>query len=105
MDKRYHNNTQRPAAYYEQVLRILIACNAEAMSYSAMAIQLNAQAIPTPTGLQWTSEHIKQLLKKLRAYKLYPSHIHQHLMELIFEGTLSVKESLPLLQSRRYGIA
>lgn len=103
MAERFHNTHKHPAAYYESVLRTLISCNADAMTYPQMAAVLNAQGTPTPTGLQWNAEHIKQLLKKLRAYKLYPSRIHQHLMELIFEGTLSVKETLPLFKSRLHG--
>lgn len=104
MPKKYHNNTRLPAAYYDQILRILIACNADGLTYAAMADVLNAQGTTSPTGLQWTGEHLKQLFKKLRAYKLYPSFIHQHLMELIFEGTLSVKETLPLFMARRHGV-
>ena len=103
MHDRFHNNTRRPDAYYEQVLRILIACNASAMTYAAMALQLNSQNIPTPTGLQWEAEHIKQLLKKVRNYRLYPSRIGQHLLQLIFEQKLTMKESLPLFKSRRHG--
>ena len=101
MQKTYHNNTKRPDAYYEEVLSIIIACNADAMSYSATAAKLNAKHIPTPTGLQWSSEHIKQLLKKLRNYRLYPSRIASRLLELIFEGKLTMTEALPLFQSRR----
>ena len=103
MLKKYHNNQRQPAQYYEQVLRILISCNADAMTYPQMAVALNAQNITSPTGLPFSGEIIKQLFKKLRAYKTYPSFIHQNLMELIFEGTLSVKETLPLFQSRRHG--
>ena len=98
MDKIYHNNTRRPDAYYEQVLRILIACNTDAMTHAAMAAELNSQDIPTPTGMTWTAEHIRQLLKKTRNYKLYPSRIGQHLMQLIFEEKLSMKETLPLFK-------
>lgn len=101
MQKTYHNNTKRPNAYYEEVIRILITCNADAKSYASTAAQLNAEHIPTPTGLQWSSEHIKQLLKKLRNYRLYPSRIASRLLELIFEGKLTMTEALPLFQSRR----
>ena len=101
MQKTYHSNTKRPDAYYEEVLRILIACDTDAMSYAATAAQLNAKHIPTPTGLQWGSEHIKQLLKKLRNYRLYPSRIASRLLELIFEGKLTMTEALPLFLSRR----
>ena len=95
----YHNNTKRPDAYYEELLQILIACHA--MPYAATAAQLNAEQIPTPTGLQWSSEHIKQLLKKLRNYRVYPSRIASRLFELIFEGKLTMPEALPLFQPRR----
>jgi hypothetical protein len=99
-----HNNTRLSPAYYESVLRLLIACNTDAMTYAAMAETLNKQGITSPTGLQWTSEIVKQLMKKLRNYRLYPSFIHQSLLELVFEGKLTLKETLPLYQTRR-GVA
>lgn len=99
-----HNNSRLPSAYYEQVLRILISCNSDALTYPAMAAVLNAQNITTPTGLQWTGEIIKQLMKKLRNHQLYPSYIHQSLLSLIFEGKLTMKETLPLYKSRRHGV-
>ena len=103
MSARFHNTHKHEPAYYELVLRTLISCNTDAMSYSQMASVLNAQGTPTPTGLQWNAEHIKQLLKKVRAYKLYPSRIHAHLMELIFEEKLTLTEVSPLYRSRRHG--
>ena len=103
MSKTNHNNSRQSPEYYSQLLRILIDCNAAAMTYPAIAAVLNTKNVSTPTGLKWTGEHIKQLLKKLRNHKVYPSFIHQHLMELTFEGTLSVKEILPLF-TRRAGV-
>ena len=102
-NQKHHNNSRQSPEYYSQVLRILVDANADAKTYPQMAEMLNAQNIKTPTNLVWTGEHIKQLMKKLRNYKLYPSFIHQHLMELIFEGTLTVKETLPLFKSRLHG--
>jgi hypothetical protein len=103
MSARNHNNSRMPDAYYASVLRILIDANADALTYPAMAQALNAQNITTPTGLQWSGEIVKQLMKKLRNYKLYPSFIHAHLMTLIFEEKLTLKETLPLFKSRRHG--
>lgn len=104
MTKLFHNTHKHEPSYYEAVLRILIACNADAMSYGAMADKLNAESLRTTTGQTWTAEHVKQTLKKLRAYKTYPSRIHQHLLELIFQGDLTMKEAMPLYKSRRHGI-
>ena len=104
MPKTLHNSSRQTPEYYNEVLRILIDCNAEALTYSAMATVLNDRHITTPTGLFWQEGHIRQLLKKVRNYKLYPSFIHQHLMQLIFEGTLTMKETLPLFKSRVHGI-
>ena len=103
MPKANHNNSRQSPEYYSEVLRILIDTNAAAMTYPAMAEVLNAQNIKTPTGLAWTGEIVKQLMKKLRNYKLYPSFIHSHLMTLIFEEKLSLRETLPLFKSRRHG--
>jgi len=103
MPKSSHNNTRQAPEYYTEVLRILIATNADAKTYPAMAEALNAQNIKTPTGLIWSGEIVKQLMKKLRNYKLYPSFIHQHLMQLIFEEKLTLRETLPLFKSRLHG--
>ena len=104
MPKTYNNNSRRPSAYYELVINHLIRMNNDTLTYAAMATELNALDIPTPTGLQWNSEHIKNLLKKLRTYKTKPSFIAQHLLELVFEHKLTIKETLPLFKSRRHGV-
>lgn len=97
-----HNNSRQSPEYYTEVLRILIDTNADAMSYPAMAAVLNAKNIKTPTGLSFTGEIIKQMMKKLRNYKTYPSFLHQHLMLLVFEEKLTMRETLPLFKSRRH---
>ena len=102
-NQKHHNNSRQSPEYYSSVLRILIDANADAKTYPAMAEMLNAQNIATPTGLQWTGEIVKQLMKKLRNYRLYPSFIHQHLMQLIFEEKLTLRETLPLFKSRLHG--
>ena len=104
MPEQFHRSHRHSADYYERVLRLLIAGNAEALPYKQIAEKLNAEKIATPTGQLWTDSHIRQVLKKLRAYKLYPSIIHQNLLELIFEGRLSMKDSIPLYRTRR-GVA
>ena len=93
-------NTRQSPDYYTAVLAILIECNKEAMPYAAMADTLNGQKIKTATGLQWTAEHVRGLLKKLRNHRRYPNFLSQHLMELIFEGKLTLKETFPLLNAR-----
>ena len=104
MPKTFHNTSRQTPEYYTEVLRILINCNSDAMTYAAMATVLNDRHITTPTGLTWQEGHIRQLLKKLRNYKTYPSFIAQHLLELVFEGTLTMKETLPLFKSRMHGV-
>ena len=99
-----HNNSRQSPEYYTQILRILIDSNAEGMTYRAMAEVLNDLHLTTPTGLKWSASHISQLLKKIRRFKLYPSFIHQHMLEMIFEGKLTLKETLPLMQSRLHGV-
>ena len=103
MSKSSHNNTRQAPAYYTEILRILIATNADAKTYSQIADALNAENLLTPTGLKWNQEHIKQTLKKLRNYSIYPSFLHQHMLELIFEQKLTLKEVFPLYKSRRHG--
>ena len=100
MTKSFHNNTRRSSEYYDSVIRTLLACNAAAMTYAEIAAELNEQQINTPTGLLWTGEIVKGLMKKLRAFKTSPSYIAHHLMEMIFESRLSLKESLPLFALR-----
>lgn len=101
MSKNIHSNTRREPAYYTAVLHVLIACANKSMTYPAMAEVLNSQNLTTPTNLQWTGDAVKGLMKKLKNYRIYPSFIHTHLLQLIFEGTLTMKETLPLFQSRR----
>lgn len=104
MPKTSSAHKRQSPEYYESVLRHLIQMNNKTFTYSEMATHLNELEILTPTGLQWHSDHIKNLLKKLRNFKTTPSFIAQHLLEMIFEDKLTLKESLPLFQSRRHGV-
>jgi hypothetical protein len=97
------NNTRQSADYYNSIVYALIDCNNSGMTYKQMASELNARQLMTPTGLRWTDEHIKGLLKKLRAYRTYPSYIHTHIMEMIFEKQLTLKQSMPLFQTKYPG--
>lgn len=100
MLERNYRTSRLTATYYEQVIRTLITCNAQGLKYKAVADELNAQNLTSPTGLPWSAEIVKQIMKKLRSYSLYPSRIHSHLTNLVFEGKLSVKEALPLFKPR-----
>lgn len=104
MPKSSHNNTRQAPEYYTEILRILIATNAEAKTYAQIADALNTKGLKTPTGLKWEQEHIRQTLKKLRNYSIYPSFLHQHMLELIFEQKLTLREVFPLYKSRLHGV-
>ena len=101
MPKTLHNTSRQTPEYYTEVLRILINCSANAMTYAATAEVLNSQQITTPTSLTWHEPHIRQLLKKLRNYRTYPSFIAQHLMQEVFEGSISAQEAALLFKSRK----
>lgn len=101
MPETFYNNTRREPAYYSAVLHILIACSNKSMTYPQTAAALNEGNLTTPTGNQWSGESLKQLFKKLRNYKTSKSFVGQHLLELVFEQKLSLKEVLPLFQNRR----
>jgi len=104
MLERNYKTSRLSAQYYEQVIRTLIECNAQGLKYKAVAAALNAHNITTPTGLAWTEEVVRQIMKKLRNYKSYPSRIHSNLTNLVFEGKLTVKEALPLFKPRWHDI-
>lgn len=96
-----HNNSRQSPEYYSQILRILVNCNINRMAYAPMAAVLNDLRLTTPTGLKWHEGHIRQLLKKLKNYKTYPSFIGQHLMQEVFEGSISAQEAALLFKSRK----
>lgn len=99
LERNYHTS-RLTAQYYEQVIRTLITCNAQGLKYAAVADALNSKNLTTPTGMQWSAEVVRQIAKKLRNYKRYPSRIHSHLTNLVFEGKLAVKDALPLFKPR-----
>ena len=103
--KTLHNTSRQKPEYYSEVLRILIGCSANAMTYAATAEVLNSQQITTPTSLTWQEQHIRQLLKKLRNYRTYPSFIAQHLMQEVFEGSISTHDAALLFKSRKPSVA
>lgn len=104
MSTRNYHTSRLEASYYEQVIRTLIACNSQGLKYKAVADALNAQNITTPTGLRWSAEVVRQVTKKLRNYKRYPSRLHSHLTNLVFEGKLAVKDALPLFKPRWHDV-
>ena len=101
MPKTLRNTSRQTPKYYAEVLRILIDCSVDALTYTAIAAVLNNRQITTPMRLTWHEGHIRQLLKKVRNYKTYPSFIGQHLMQEVFEGSISAQEAALLFKSRK----
>lgn len=102
-DRKFNPNTRRSTEYYLSVLNLLIAGNRDNLTYLQIADSLNDLGIETSAGLTWTGENVKGVLRKLRLYREFPSHIHHALLELIFAGQLELRETLPLFKSRLHG--
>lgn len=100
-EKSYGTKTTHSLPYYKSLLDVLIAGITDNLTYSQVAERLNNQNIPTPTGLTWLADGVKQAHKKLIHSTAYPSKLHYALLQLVYNGNLSVKESLPLFQPRR----
>ena len=96
----YNPNTRHSNEYYHSVLNLLIAGNRDNLTYLQIAGSMNAQDIKTSSGLLWTAENVKAVLRKLRLYKEFPSKIHHALLELVFDNQLELRDTLPLFQSR-----
>lgn len=103
MLKSLHNSSRQTPEYYSLVIEKLIAYRLNKLTFPDMAEKLNAENITTPTGLQWTSGIMRQLNKKLKNYKTYPSFIHQHLLQLLYEGKVSAAEVALLSENRPKG--
>ena len=96
-----NSNQRREPAFYTQLIYILIDCANKNMTYRATATELTAQGLLSPTGLVFTEDSIKQVMKKLRNYRTQKSFIAQALMELVFQGALTLKETLVLFTKKR----
>ena len=99
--KTYGTKTAHSLPYYKSLLLVLIAGIEEGLSYQQTADRLNALQILTPTGLEWLADGCKQAHKKLIHSATYPSKLHYALLELVYQGELTVKQSLCLFQPRR----
>ena len=105
MPKTLHTTSRQTPEYYTEILRILIDCSANSLTHATTAEVLNNNHITTPTGLTWSDNHIRQLLKKVKNYKTYPSFISQHLMQEVFEGSISTQDAALLFKSRKPSVA
>jgi hypothetical protein len=99
--KTYGTKTVHSLSFYKSLLLVLIAGIEEGLSYQHTADRLNALQILTPTGLTWLADGVKQAHKKLIHSATYSSKLHYALLELVYQGELTVKQSLCLFQPRR----
>jgi hypothetical protein len=98
--EKYSRKTVHSLAYYKSVLLILIAGLTAFQTHQQIAERLNNAVLLTPTGKPWTASIVKESLKKLRLHRDYPNKLHHALLELIYAGELTVKQTLILFQHR-----
>lgn len=100
-EKLHPKNKRHSLAYYAQVLTILIAAVRGRFPHALTASHLNAARIPSPTGLTWSGQLVKETLSRLRSHQnRQKSHLHEALLELIKNGDFTIRDALPLFQQR-----
>jgi hypothetical protein len=100
---KYSRKTTHSLTYYKSVILILLEGLHKNLTHQAIADRLNGEQILTPTGLIWTATIVKETLKKLRLHHEYPNKLHHAVLELIYVGQLTVKQTLILFQQRQTG--
>ena len=92
----FNPNITHSLPYYKSVLTGLIAGHTENLTHKQMADRFNDLKIKTSTGLEWTSENVKGVLKRLRNHREYPSKLHRAMLELVYNDELTKEQTLPL---------
>lgn len=96
----FNPNITHSLPYYKSVLAGLIAGNTENLTHKQMADRFNDLKIRTSTGLEWSSENVKGVLKRLRNHHKYPSKLYRAMLELVYTDELRKEQTLPLFAPR-----
>ena len=92
----YPRHTKHRLTYYRSVLLVLVSGLVAGVTHAAMAQMLNDARVSSATGVTWTTQGVKSVLKKLRL-KTGPSY--HAMLELCFMGSMSPVQCRPLLQA------
>ena len=98
----FNPNITHSLPYYKAVLLGLIAGNTENLTHKQIADRFNSLRIKTSAGLEWTSENVKGVFKRLRNHHEYPNKLHRAMLELVYTNELTKKQTLPLFEPRLY---
>lgn len=90
--------------YYLVLIKTLIRSLNAGFTDRQTSQALNDLAILSPVGRPFTEIGIRQLLKKLRNHRDYPSKIHRALLQLVFDGKLLAPETYILFRQRKQGM-
>jgi hypothetical protein len=97
---RFATNTNHSRGYYRSVMLKFLDGLKLGLSSSAIANNLNALNILSPTGGRWDGERVKATMKRIRHSKRYPTKFYQALLECVFWGEISQADAMPLLLQR-----
>lgn len=96
----FNPNITHSLSYYKSVLLVLIAGNTENLMHKQITDRFNSLQIKTSAGLEWTSENVKGVLKRLRNHHEYPSKLYRAMLELVYTDELTKEQTLPLFAPR-----
>jgi hypothetical protein len=92
----YPRHTKHSLTHYRSVLLVLISGLVAGVTHAALAQMLNDAHVSSATGVTWTTQAVKSVLKKLRL-KTGPNY--HAMLELCFSGSMSPAQCRPLLQA------
>lgn len=100
MTNRYATTTLHSLDYYKRLILCVGKCLSVGAKNKAIVDELNNEGILSATGLPFTVERVKQLLKGFRKRLDGPSTAYRAMLELHFQGALTKVQCLPLLNVR-----
>lgn len=97
------NQVHGDSTYYLPCLLLFIAGLKANETHGQIAARLNAAGLKTPTGALWSAASLKSVLQRIRCHREFRSSFHAALMRLVFDGHLTVPQTLVLFQMRTNG--
>lgn len=96
--EKYGKRVTHSLNYYEALIRAILVSIDTNLTYKQTVDYLNTQGIPRHSGDLWDENSYKSMRKKLRHYEVYPNKTHQALLQLVYNGNLTVDETKVLFQ-------
>lgn len=100
MTQHYDVRCRHTDSYYLSIIKGLLSGLKAGLKDRDIATHLNDLGLLSATGAPWTVMAVQMALFKLRHFREKSSHLHNALLQLVYDNLLTKAECLPLIQAR-----